>query len=79
MIVHRKVLVVAVALAMLAALVLAASCGQTETGGATPPEQASGSGDATVDDLIRQMDDQLNSVDPDDFSEGELSDRELGL
>lgn len=77
---YRRALVTVTTLLLLAAiLLLAGSCGRAGKTDTTPSDQAPGSGDVTVDDYIKQMDTQMDSVDLDDFSNGQLSDQELGL
>ena len=67
-------------LALLAAAVLLiASCGKTEKKATSPTTQGSATGNSTIDEHMNQMDGQMNSVDPNDFSDDKLSDVELGL
>lgn len=76
---RRAVITVTVLLLLAAMLLLAGSCERAKEADTSPSDQASGSGDATVDDYVKQMDTRVDSVSPDDFSDSQLSDRELGL
>ncbi len=65
-----------VTLVMLLALVclLSISCG-----GSGGQDSSGGTGSATIDKYVNELDSQVNSVSPGDFSDSNLSDSSLGL
>ncbi|MBU4175726.1 MAG: hypothetical protein KKB90_11695 [Actinobacteria bacterium] len=73
-----------VTICLLAVLVvvalLAVSCGDkgTKTGESDNGDTSSGE-EVSVDDYIQELDGDMNSVDPNDFSDSELDDSKLGL
>lgn len=77
---NRKALVLmaVVVLALLAIALLAASCGSGGTSGSatTPGSQTK---DATINKYLNEMDQQMDSVNPSDFDESQLSNSALGI
>ncbi len=77
-VIHTKkrylVIVCLIAVLLIVAL-LAVSCGDkgTSTGDVSNGEEVS------IDGYIQELDGDMNSVDPNDFSDSELDDSELGI
>jgi len=72
----RQVVVFAAVLSLLLAVViLAASCG----GGSSTTTTTSKTGDPFIDSAVQQIDQQINSVNANDFDESQMSNSALGL
>lgn len=80
---HSKkafVLIALVAL-LLAVAVVATSCSGSKSAGSQQPSRvgtSSNTGNATIDGYVNELDKQMNSVDPGDFSDGQLSNSAVG-
>jgi ABC-type phosphate transport system substrate-binding protein len=77
---RKAVVMAAVIVALVAATLAAASCG-TRSGGTASQSQAvsvSNTGNPTIDGIVNDLDKQINSVSPDDFSDSQLNDSALG-
>ena len=77
--VKKSYLVIACLLAVLITVtLLAVSCGDkgTSTGETDTGDVSEGK---TIDGYIQELDGDMNSVDPNDFSDSELDDSKLGL
>jgi ABC-type oligopeptide transport system substrate-binding subunit len=77
----KKAALVALVIAvLLAAAFLAASCGGsgTSSSGTSTQPNTKLTGNATVDTYLKELDQQMNSVSPGDFSDSELSNSALG-
>lgn len=78
-----RLLAVTLVSLLLALCILAVSCGGRGTDGeggkGTNGAEVNVSDQGDVDALLEDLDDIVNSVDPSDFSQNQLSDAELGL
>jgi len=76
----KAVLVACVVAVLLAAALLAVSCGGSSTTGTstTSPGSTKLTGNSTVDTYLNQLDQQMNSISSDDFSDSQLSNSALG-
>ena len=79
--VKKRYLVIACLLALLITVaLLAVSCGDKGTStGETDTGDVSNGEEMSIDDYIQDLDGDMNSVDPNDFSDSELDDSKLGL
>lgn len=80
----RMALTVAVVLLLAAVVFTCISCGgqseESDTGDDVVEEDADDLNvDTVVDEYVEQMDEDINSVNPDDFSESQLDDSALGI
>ena len=78
---NKRYLVIACLLALLITVaLLAVSCGDKGTStGDTDTGDVSNGEEVSVDGCIQELDSDMNSVDPNDFSDSELDDSKLGL
>jgi len=76
------VLTAIVVVALVAAALLAASCGGKTTTSSTSSSSASSQTQVTskaqIDQFLNDLDQQIKSVNPDDFNDNELSNQSLG-
>ena len=79
--VKKRYLVIACLLAVLITVtLLAVSCGDKGTStGDTDSGDVSNGEEVSIDGCIQELDGDMNSVDPNDFSDSELDDSKLGL
>ena len=78
---NKRFLVIACLLALLITVaLLAGSCGEKgDSSGDTDTGDVSNGEEVSIDDSINELDSEMNSVDPNDFSDSELDDSKLGL
>jgi ABC-type oligopeptide transport system substrate-binding subunit len=75
----KAVLIACVIAVLLAAALLAVSCGGgAKSTSTTAPGSTKLTGNSTVDTYLNELDQQMNSVSPDDFSDSQLSNSALG-
>lgn len=77
----KRYLVIACLLALFVVVaLLAVSCGDkgTSTGDTDTGDVSNGEGES-IDGYINELDGDMNSVDPNDFSDSELDDSKLGI
>jgi outer membrane PBP1 activator LpoA protein len=76
---NKKAASIALVIAvLLAASLLAASCGSSSTTGTTVQPNTKLTGNATIDTYLKELDQQMDSVSPDYFSDSQLSNSALG-
>jgi hypothetical protein len=81
----RRAMTVGVAsLVLMASSLLATSCSKEEGGKEPAPSpgeevQVEAANRSDVDELLRDLDQAMDSVSPEDFSDAQLGDNELGL
>ena len=78
---NMRYLVIACLLALLITVaLLAVSCGDKGTStGDTDTGDVSNGEEVSIDGCIQELDGDMNSMDPNDFSDSELDDSKLGL
>jgi hypothetical protein len=76
----RYLVIVCMLALLIAVALLAGSCGDkgTSTGDTDTGDVSNGEGES-IDGYINELDSDMDSVDPNDFSDSELDDSKLGL